>query len=200
MMLSIDLGLGSYWSRKMSFHIRKSKRERFERGLHVGDTPFGYRTGASTKDPLVPVPEEAAAIAEAVRDYAAGAGYAEIARRWNAQGRRPRSKQGHTTFTTSALQSIIENDFYAGFVRHKGERRRGAHQAIISEDLWLAAQERVRRQPSHARQPRMLAGIARCSECDGPIHQTKCGRGNGHAYYRETSHLRGQPCASGGKM
>ena len=200
MMLSIDLGLGSYWSRKMSFHIKKSKHERFELGLHVGDVPFGYRKGATTKDPLVPVPEEAAAIAEAVRDYAAGAGYTEIARRWNAQGLRPRSKQGHTTFTISALQSIIENDFYAGFVRHKGERRRGAHQAIISEDLWLAAQERVRRQPSHARQPRMLAGISRCSECDGPIHQTKCGTGNRRTYYREVSHLRGRPCANAGKM
>ena len=200
MMLSIDLGLGSYWSRKMSFHIKKCKRERFELGLHVGDAPFGYRKGATTKDPLVPVPQEAAAIAEAVRDYAAGAGYTEIARRWNAQGLRPRSKRGHTTFTTSAMQSIIENDFYAGFVRYKGERRWGAHEAIITEDLWLAAQEQVRRQPSHARQPRMLAGIAQCSECDGPIHQTKCGTGNRYAYYRETSHLRGEPCASAGKM
>lgn len=135
MMLSIDLGLGSYWLRKMSFHIKKSKRQRFELGLHVGDTPFGYHKGATTKDPLVPVPEEASAIAEAIRDYAAGAGFQEIARHWNADGLRPRSKQGHTQFTTSAMQSIIENDFYAGFVRYKGERRRGAHEAIISEDL-----------------------------------------------------------------
>ena len=200
MMLSIDLGLGSYWSRKMSFHIKKSKRERFELGLHLGDVPFGYRRGATTREPLVAVPEEAAAIAEAVRDYAAGAGYTEIARRWNAQGLHPRSKQGHTTFTTSAMQSIIENDFYAGFVRYKGERRRGAHEAIISEDLWLAAQQQTRRQPSHAREPRMLAGISSCSECDGPIHQTKCGSGNRHAYYREVSHLRGQACSVAGKM
>lgn len=99
----------------------------------------------------MPVPEEAAAIAEAVRDYAAGAGYTEIARRWNAQGLRPHSRQGHTTFTVSAVQSIIENDFYTGLVHHKGERRRGAHEPIITEGLWLAAQQRVRRQPSHAR-------------------------------------------------
>lgn len=200
MMLSIDLGLGSYWSRKMSFHIKKSMRERFELGLHVGDVPFGYRRGETTKHPLMPVPQEAAAVAEAVLDYAAGAGYTEIARRWNAQGLRPHSKQGHTTFTVSAMQSIIENDFYAGFVHYKGERRRGAHEAIISEDLWLAAQQRVRRQPSHARQPRMLAGLARCSECDGPIHQTKSGTGNRYAYYREPSYLRGEPCANAGGM
>ncbi len=200
MMLGIDLSLGSYWSRKMSFHIKKSMRERFELGLHVGDVPFGYRRGETTKHPLVPVPEEAAAIAEAVRDYAAGAGYTEIARRWNAQGLRPHSKQGHTTFTVSAVQSIIENDFYAGFVHYKGERRRGAHEAITTEDLWLAAQQRVRRQSSHARQPRMLSGLARCSECDGPIHQTKSGTGNRYAYYRETSHLRGDPCPIAGAM
>ena len=64
MMLSIDLGLGSYWSRKMSFHIKKAKREKFEMGLHVGDVPFGYTKGTTNKDPLVPVPIEAAAILE----------------------------------------------------------------------------------------------------------------------------------------
>ncbi len=200
MMLSIDLGLNSYWSRKMSFHIRKSKRERFELGLHVGDAPFGYRRGLTTKDPLVPVPAEAAAIAEAFRDYAAGAGYTEIARRWNAMGLRPRSKRGNVLFTASAVQSIIENDFYAGFVRYKGERKRGAHQPIVSEELYLAAQARVSRRVSRARSPRMLAGIARCVECGGPIWQSRAGHGHGYWYYRESSRVRGTPCPNAGRM
>jgi len=162
-MLSLDLGLGSYWSRKMSFHIKKSKRERFERGLHVGDAPFGYRRGASNKEPLLPESAEAEAIREAFRDYVAGAGYTEIARRWNALGLRPHSKRGKSVFTASAVQSVIENDYYAGFVRYKDERKRGAHEAVISEELWLAAQAKVRRQPTHAREPWLLAG-ALCTE------------------------------------
>jgi DNA invertase Pin-like site-specific DNA recombinase len=198
MLLTIDLGLNSYWSRKVSFHIRKSKRERFELGLHVGDAPFGYRRGASTKEPLVPVPEEAEAVARAFQDYAGGVGYTEIARRWNELGLRPRSKRGNDRFTASAVQSILENDFYCGFVRYKGERRRGAHTAIISEDLFLAAQARVRRQPARAREPRLLAGLALCVACGGPIWQSRAGRG--HVYYRESAKLRGLPCPNAGRM
>ena len=102
----------------------------------------------------MPVPEEAEAIAEAVRDYAAGAGFQEIARRWNAQGLRPHSKQGLTLFTISSVQSVIENDFYAGFVRYKGDRKRGAHEAIITEEF-------VARCPStHAPYPITLPSAA----------------------------------------
>jgi len=198
MMLSIDLGLGSYWSRKMSFHIKKSKRQRYEIGLHNGDAPFGYTSGQSTRDPLVPVPHEAEAIREAFRDYIAGAGYTEIARRWNATGFVPHSKQGKAIFTASAVQSVIENDFYAGFVGYKDERKRGIHQPIISEDLFLAAQAKVRRHPSHAREPWTLSG-AICSECGGPIWQSKSGVANDKLYYREASHMQQRPCSVAGR-
>ncbi len=198
MMLSNELGLNAYWSRKMSFHIRKSKRERFELGLHVSDVPCGYEKGATNRDPLVLVLVEAVAIREGFRDRAAGCGYVEIARRWNAMGLKPRSKRGHTLFTVSAVQSILENDFYAGFVRHKGDRKRGLHEAIVSEELFLAAQARVRHQPTKAREPRLLAGFAVCMACGGPIWQHKGGTHHTYAYYREGSQRQGRTCAAAG--
>ena len=200
MMLSIDLGLGSYWSRKMGFHIRKSKREKFELGLHIGDVPFGYRKGTTNKDPLQPIPDETTAIREAFRDRASGAGYSEIARRWNAQGLTPRSKQGNTLFTASAVQSVLENDFYAGFIRHKDERRPGTHEAIITEEEFLAAQARVRRQPSRAIEPWLLSGMAICAICGGPIWQHRGGTKHGYAYYREASQRRERPCPISGAL
>ena len=200
MMLSIDLGLGSYWSRKMSMHIKKSKRERFEMGLHVGDLNFGYVKGATNKSPGVVVPDEARAIYEAFRDRAANAGYTEIARRWNGLGLTPRSKRGHTMFTASAVQSILENDFYCGFVRHNGERRKGLHEAIVSEELFLAAQAVVRRQPPKSREPRLLAGLAICVHCEGPIWQHKGGIKHTYAYYREASQRQGRPCPISGSL
>lgn len=198
MMLSIDLGLGSYWSRKMSFHIKKSKRERYEMGLHNGDLSFGYMSGATNRDPGVPVREEANAIAEAFRDRVGGAGFTEIARRWNALGLVPHSKQGNTIFTASAVQSVLENDFYAGFVGYKGERKRGLHDPIISEDLFLAGQAKVRRHPSHAREPWTLSG-AICSECEGPVYQSRSGTKNDKLYYREASQMRQRPCPVDGR-
>lgn len=200
MMLSINLGLDSYGSRKMSFHIKKAKQERFERGLHTADVPFGYEKGATNKDPLVPVATEAAAIAEAFRDRAAGMGYTEIARRWNALGLRPHSKRGHGVFGASAVQSVLENDFYAGRVQHLGERRPGLHQAIISETEYLAAQGATRHQPSRSRQPRMLAGLAVCSVCDGPVWQCKSGPKLDYTYYREASSQRELACSNRGRM
>ncbi len=193
MMLAIELGLGSYTPRKSSFHIKKSKRQRYEMGLHNGDLGFGYTKGTTNKDPGVPVPEEAEAIREAFRDYIAGAGYTEIARRWNALGLVPHSKQGNTVFTASAVQSVIENGFYAGFVGYKGERKRGIHDPIISDDVFLAAQAKVRRHPSHAREPWMLSG-AICSECGGPIWQSRSGTNNDKLYYREASRVQQRGC------
>ncbi len=200
LMFSIELGFSAASSRKASFHIRKSKQQKFEMGLHLGDVPFGYINGASNKSPLVPVPHEASAISEAFRDYVAGTGYIELVRRFNAQNLRPHSKQGNAMFTTSAMQSLIENDFYAGFIRHKGERRRGAHEPIITEEVWIAAQARVRRQPSRARQPRLLANLVVCDPCDGPIWQCKSGAKLNYFYYREASQRRQVACINAGKM
>jgi site-specific DNA recombinase len=197
MMLSINLGLESYGSRKLSTHIKKSKRQRFEMGLHNGDTPFGCTSGASTRDALIPVPHEAEAVREAFRDYVAGAGYTEIARRWNALGLVPHSKQGKTIFTASTVQSVIENDFYAGFVGYKAERKRGIHDLIVSEDVFLAAQAKVRRHPSHAREPWTLSGSI-CSECGGPVWQSKSGEANDKLYYREASRQQQRDCSVGG--
>jgi DNA invertase Pin-like site-specific DNA recombinase len=196
MFFTLSAGMNEYWSEKMGEHIRKAKRQLVVEGLHVGDPPFGYRR-VGPRQPLAVVPEEAKAVREGFRDYVAGASYTEILRRWNAQGLRPRSKQGHTQFTVPAMQSIFENDFYAGFIRHKGERLQGAHEALISEDLWLAAQSRVNRRESRSRNKRMLSGVATCVACDGPMWLTSHGRrGKPTYYYREPSRERGRSCAN----
>jgi Resolvase, N terminal domain/Recombinase len=200
MMLSIDLGLGSYWSRKMSFHIKKSKRERFELGLHVGDVSFGYKPGPTNRDPNVVVPVEAEAIAHGFRDRVAGAGFVEIGRLWNAAGLRPHSKQGNLTFTASAVQSVLENDYYCGYVRHKGECRRGIHEPIISEELFAAAQAVTRRQAPRSADLRLLTGLLECAACGGPIWQCRSGPGQSYVYYREASQRQNRGCPIAGAM
>lgn len=196
MFFTLSAGMNEYWSEKMGEHIRKAKRQLVFEGLHVGDPPFGYRR-VGPRQPLAVVPDEAQAIREGFRDYVSGASYTEVLRRWNAQGLSPRSKQGHTQFTVPAMQSIFENDFYAGFIRHKGERMRGAHEPLISEDLWLSAQSRVNRRESRSRNKRMLSGVAVCVVCEGPVWLTSHGRkGSPTYYYREPSRERGRSCTN----
>jgi hypothetical protein len=137
-------------------------------------------------------------VREAFRDRAAGAGPTEIARRLNALGLRPRSKRRKSLFTASAVQSMLENDFYAGWVRHKGERQRGVPDSIITDELFLARQLTGRVHSCHARDMWPLTG-ATCSECGGPIWQSKSGRA-GELYYREASRVPQRPCSVDGHV
>lgn len=198
----VDRGVQQWYSAKLSEHLRKAKLQQHVEGLHLGDPPFGYRR-VGPRVPYEVVPEEAAAVRSGFRDYVAGASYTEIAARWNAQGLRPRSKQGHTRFTVPAMQTIFENRFYAGFVSHKGSWRLGAHEAIVSEELWEAAQARVRHRAFRGREERMLSGLARCVRCSGPLWLTgKPDRSGRTSYYylRETSRERGRDCENAKSM
>lgn len=196
---TIDASVQEWYSAKLSEHLRKAKSQQFAEGLHLGDPPFGYRRDGPRR-PFVVVPEEAEAVREGFRDYAAGASYTEIARRWNARGLRPRSKHGHVAFTVPAMQSIFENRFYCGFVSHKGVERKGAHRAIVSEALWSKAQLRVsRREPGEPGKRRLLSGIASCASCRGPLWLTSR-KGKRFWYYREVSRERGEVCSTPGKL
>lgn len=195
---TIDAGVQEWYSAKLSEHLRKAKAQQFEEGLHLGQPPFGYRR-AGRRRPFEVVAEEAAAVREGFREYVAGASYTEIARRWNAMGLRPRSVSGHTVFTVPAMQTIFENRFYAGWVSHKGEWRRGAHEAIVSESLWEKAQLRVRRRGAKPKHRRLLSGVVSCSRCGGPLWLTNR-KDRRYWYYRETSALRGEVCEAAGKM
>lgn len=193
---NFELGAQAYWSRKTSEHIRKSFAERHARGLPTGDVPFGYRRGESTDVAPVVVEEEAEWIRWAFAAWLEGRGYREIAERWNGAGLRPRSKVGYTRFTASSVQSVIENDFYAGFVRHRESRRPGAHEAIIAESTWADAQSRVRRFRRSRRFDTLLTGLARCVVCEGPIWTGGTWAKRSSRYYREPSHEQHRECAN----
>lgn len=195
---TLNAGMNQFTSEKISEHTRKVKREQWLEGLHLGDPPFGYRRGGPRR-PLEVVPGEAEAVALGFRDYVAGASYTEILSRWNEAGLVPRSKHGHTRFTVPAMQSIFESRVYAGFVSHKGEWRKGAHAAIVSESLWTQAQLRVRRRESRDTHRRLLSGVGSCLRCEGPLWLTNRKQGRFY-YYREASGFRGERCEDAGLM
>lgn len=204
MVFGIEQSLNAYWSRKMSEHIRKGVRNRFAKGLPVGDIPFGYRTSGPAEVPKV-VPPEGEALRWAFEAYANGTGYQAIASEWNRRGLRPRSKRGLEAFGESSVQSIIENRFYAGFVSHKGEEKLGAHEPVITEAQWLRAANRTRRQTrGEWKYDALLLGLATCSRCAGPVWTTAAGEmpkgGRRRVYYREPSRKRGRSCEVSGRM
>jgi len=199
-MVGFQAQANEYWSDVISEHAKKAYDERFARGLHCGAVPFGYTAGATTNDPLVVVEREAASIRKAFEDYNRGKGFTEIMHEWNALGLKPHSKSGHVTFNISGVQKVLANDFYAGFVRHHGQRRKGIHQAIISEETWVRAQTRVQRRPkANIGGGGLLTGLATCAACAGPIWTTSASRGR-HRYYREAAASQNRACPDAGKL
>ena len=205
--------LNAWQSRKHGAQVSKGKREMFEAGLPVGDVPFGYERplreladGTRLRDAsvaLLVVAEEAKFIRRAFEWRLAGIGGQEMAERFNAAGLRPHSKVGNRVFTSSGIESLLDNDFYCGFVRFKGERKVGVHEPVISEELWLSVQQRrlTGRMAVRSRNARALSGVATCAGCMGPLWLTYSGNvGDSRrpGYYRETSRLRGRVCANQG--
>ncbi len=202
--------LNQYWSEKMSEHIRKGYTRRHALGLPTGDLPFGYapvmKLGedghdvVDTKLPPVILPDEGEAVRAAFASYAQGRGYLAIATDLNRGGFRPRSKRGLTAFTASSVRSLIENRFYAGFVSHRGDEAKGAHEAILTEEEWVLAVSRVRKHQSNRSNSygALLSGMPLCRHCGGPVWSRRAGEGL-HHYYWEPSRVRGRTCAASGR-
>ena len=94
------------------------------------------------------------------------------------------------------MRVILHNNFYAGKVKHLDRVLPGCHKALVSEDLYQALQEALKRDSGrsetlHPRPGReyLLKGLIRCAHCGLSMWaQTYA---NGHRYYREQKGSRG---------
>lgn len=121
----------------------------------------------------MPVPEEALLIPRAFEDRALGRSPVEMSREWNALGFKPRSRKGIERFSKRTVSTIIESTFYMGNVVHRGEQRKGLHQPIVTEEVWLAAQ-RPKQRVTHRRFPRLLLqGLAVCGACGNGLYPSR---------------------------
>ena len=193
-----EASMNAYSSRKTSQHSKKGKLEQFLQGLPVGKIPFGYEAqfGAdgqpNRKLPPVPREVEAEAMRQAILGRALGQSLEDITSEWNARGLLPQSVRGVTRFSRRSVQAIIENPFYAGYVVHLGERRRGLHQSLVTEEEWADAQRPKLRVTRRHYPPLLAQGVATCARCLHPLYPSRrvrgpCHPGEHYAYYREPS-------------
>jgi hypothetical protein len=83
---------------------------------------------------------------------------------------------GQRLFTVASLRGILHNPFYMGKVRHGKGLLSGAHEAIVSEDLYHELQAALKLNSGRSRtlQPRLereylLKGLIRCAHCMMPM-------------------------------
>ena len=210
--------LGSFaqfFSNMLGTHVSKGLDERAHEGRHTGGIPFAYESCWMSQDGerrrrcpkehpggVHLVPAEAAAVQEMFKRYSTGSATLNQLAAWlNDSGFRTRNTKklvdadgtlspGPKLFTTASVRGVLHNAFYTGMVRHRKQLSQGAHEPIVSQELFDLVQDKMRQNSGrsttlspHPERDYLLKGIIRCTYCKMPMWaQTyKSGR----RYYRE---------------
>lgn len=178
--------MDEYYIIRLSPEVKRGMKERASRGEPVSVAPFGYKMINSE---YIPDPDTAPFVEKIFKDYAAGKGMRAIAYEISACG--ARTIRGNP-FDNRGIEYILNNPVYKGKLRWSPDGKvaskriydedkfmiiAGKHEPIISEELYEAAQIRLRREKELHR-PRqkkehpaeyMLKGIVRCSSCGATL-------------------------------
>ena len=173
--------VAEFFSEALAAHVRKGIDERTLKGLHLGSVPFGYQScyeggqlRCETEHPggVHPILEETDAVKELFRLYSSGTvTLSSLACYLNSQGFLPRNTKrlpngngdlspGPRLFTTASVRGILHNPFYTGRVRHKDQILPGAHEAMVSEEMFSLVEATLRKNSgrSETLQPRPERG------------------------------------------
>ena len=188
--LQLEMLKASWW---------RAKERAIRRGAHIGRTPLGMRRVPKNADhdagQLVPLPEWRDVIVR-VFDHAAANpdALAATIMRWAIE-HAPRPDGRRWTHTTIA--NMLRNRVYVGEVAYRpqpdGRRKatdtfapmlnRDAHEAIVDEATWLAAQRHPGRRPPRTQAPQrakrvaVLRGLVRCAGCRHTLVPSRGGSG-----------------------
>ena len=174
--------MDEYYSTRLSGEVTRGMTEKAMRGGYQARPPLGYKIVERGKPPVI-VPEEAQIVRIIFDKYVnEKMGFFDIARYLNALG----YKTSHgKPFEARSIDYIIKNPTYCGMVRwnmtcnetkeikNKDEWiiTEGYHEAIVSKELFDAAQERFNStyKPKGARPSstykHWLSGLLKCPDC-----------------------------------
>jgi DNA invertase Pin-like site-specific DNA recombinase len=139
-----------------------ARRRAVERGIHVASkVPTGYRRGDDGR--LEPDPDSAPHIAELFRLKADGASWSEL----RDYLRQHEVASPYETFDWQprAVSHLIANRVYLGEARSGDFTNPDAHEPIVDEDTWQAAQRAVGEKPVNGFGGALLSGLLRCGGC-----------------------------------
>ena len=213
---TLAVGLAELFSDNLGAHVRKGVSERARKGFHLGSLPFGYEScyekgllRCETEHPggVHTVAGEAEAVRHLFTRYASGSVTLSNLASWmNSHGFTTRNTNrladgngtltaGPKLFTTASIRAIVHNGFFTGKVKHGRELLPGAHEPLISEELFDVVQSTLKRNSGrsetlHPRPEReyLLKGLIRCAHCLMPLWaQTLT---SGSRLYREPARSR----------
>jgi site-specific DNA recombinase len=180
---------------------RDKMHQRAQKGLwNGGNVPYGYK--AENKR-LIANGEETRRLQFMFQRFAETPSLSRLRDDLHRRGWYNRSKQ---PWSKSALDQILRNPIYSGYVRFNEQLYKGDHAAIVEENLFQKVQS-VRRDRSHStttlKRVFLLKGLIRCSECGSwmtPHYTQKKSRDGSTyriSYYRctRTMHFNNSVCS-----
>jgi len=183
LMLNLAFGQNKYYSDTMSVNIRRAQRQKTSQGVWSWKAPVGYLNEPKLRT-IVPDPGRAPLVKEAFVLYASGQyTLTRLRETMNAKGLRSVENR---VMSLSRYQTMLKSSFYYGvFVLH-GEMHPGAHEPLVTKELFDTVQQVMTRRskPNTLRlKYYVYRGLLRCGECGCVITvETQ----KGHNYLRCT--------------
>ena len=179
----VQLSVAKYYLGNLREEVKKGMEEKVAQGGWPHRAPFGYLNDKGTRC-LVVDHVRAPLIRHAFERYASGAvSVRDLTEELFSLGLRQNSGR---KVVTSVVHEMLSNPIYCGRIPYKGNVYPGAHESIISVDLFESVQAqkaRNRNGTTVRRREYPLRGLMRCKECGCLI---TAGAAKGHTYYRCT--------------
>ncbi|HXP99705.1 MAG TPA: recombinase family protein [Solirubrobacteraceae bacterium] len=158
--MTLFLALGRMQRRQFQERWQEAQARAIGRGIHFR-APFGY-TKPGRAEPIVPNPVTAPLVKRAFQLRAAGEAWPRIAAYLNE--RHPPNRA--PAWTRSTVNHLIRNPAYLGRATCGKHVQAGAHPALVSVELWEAANAVKAQAPSRGDgEGTLLAGLVRCAGC-----------------------------------
>ncbi len=170
-MLSIAFGQSKYYVDNLSENVKRGIRQKLRLGWFPGRPPIGYLNEPRLRT-IVIDDEKAPLVRRLFETYATGGvSYQAIVEMADRMGLI--TVRDHR-FRKSWMHGLLSNPFYTGVFRLKGETYEGAHEPLISRDLFDRVQavlnKRSRaRTKSRSDDPCFFVGLMQCDECESGI-------------------------------
>jgi DNA invertase Pin-like site-specific DNA recombinase len=142
------------------------------RGVHLS-APYGYRKPPrrnNRSQPLQVVEAEAAQVKRAFELRASGATWTAIAAALNTDGAKPRPHRRdgvvlQAVWQHKTVKQLVHNEVYLGTAHNGSHRLPGAHKAIVTPELFAAANKAKGTKALGPKDGYLLTGLVRCSGC-----------------------------------
>ena len=182
-MLNIAFGQSKYFVDNLRENVKRGLRQKIRNGTWPGWAPVGYLNNAKTRGIDVDS-EKAPQVRKMFEMYATGAYTLHSLASW-CKEHDLRGNLGKPLVIAN-IQKNLQNVFYLGLMKWKGEIFEGQHEPLISKKLFDTCQEvmskRGKVQESHKNSFAFL-GLLKCASCGCSITAE---RQKGHNYYRCT--------------